>query len=124
MALMIDYDNGALASINYMTQGDPRYPKELIETSANGLSARLDNFTQAEVWRKGARKRLRALSADKGQKAEIESFVTAVRDGAPMPIAFSSLIETTAATLAAERSASSGERVTIAAIIDEARSAS
>ncbi|CAN0508423.1 unnamed protein product, partial [Phaeothamnion confervicola] len=44
MALMIDYDNGALASINYMTQGDPRYPKELIETSANGLSARLDNF--------------------------------------------------------------------------------
>jgi predicted dehydrogenase len=121
LAITIDFDSGAVATINYMTHGDPRYPKELIEVAAHGMSAKLNNFSGAEIWRGGARRRLRALVPDKGQKGEMEAFVNAVRDGAPMPIPLASLIDTTAVTLAVERSAASGARVLVAEIIEQAR---
>lgn len=120
MTVVIDYDNGSIATIHYMTEGDPRYPKELMEVAAHGMSARFDNFSSAEIWREGTRKRWRSFSPDKGQKAEMEAFLKAVNGGLEMPIPFSSLIETTAVTLAAERSAASGTRVEVAKVIDEA----
>jgi predicted dehydrogenase/threonine dehydrogenase-like Zn-dependent dehydrogenase len=121
LAVVIDFEGGAVASINYMTQGDPRYPKELIEVAAHGVSARFDNFTAAEIWRRGGRRRLRTLVGDKGQEAQIAAFVRAVRAGAPMPIPLASLIDTTAVTLAAERSAATGARVPVAEVVEQAR---
>lgn len=121
MMVAIEYDNGALATIAYMTQGDPRYPKELVEVAAHGMWAKLDNFTSAEIWRKGGRRRLRALGPDKGQKAEMSAFVKSVREGGPMPIPFASLIETTAVTLAAERSAATCATLNVAEMIEQAR---
>jgi hypothetical protein len=40
-------------------------------------------------------------SPDKGQSAQIQEFIDAVRSGGPMPISLESLITTTRATLAA-----------------------
>ena len=50
---------------------------------------------------------------DKGQRAEMEAFVEAVRTGGPMPIGADSLLATTRATIAAGESLLSGrpERV-------------
>jgi predicted dehydrogenase len=121
MAVVVEYDNGAVATISYMTRGDPRYPKELLEVASHGMSAKLDNFVSAEIWRKGARRRFRAFIADKGQSAEMDAFVKAARSGAPMPIPLESLVETTAVTLAAERGAASGARIAVGEIIEEAR---
>jgi hypothetical protein len=61
------------------------------------------------------------LAADKGQKAEMDAFVKATRNGTPMPIPLDSLIETTAVTLAAERSAVIGACVAVSEIVEEAR---
>jgi hypothetical protein len=47
-------------------------------------------------------------SPDKGQKAQLEAFLTAVRKGAPMPISFESLVRTTRCTLAVAASVESG----------------
>jgi predicted dehydrogenase/threonine dehydrogenase-like Zn-dependent dehydrogenase len=107
--IVLRYDNGSVASIDYLTQGHPRFPKETIEVCAGGQTARLDNFHRATLWsgRKSSSKRARG-SIDKGQKAEIEAFVHAVRTGEPMPISWSSLVSTTSATLAAERSLAAG----------------
>ena len=46
---------------------------------------------------------------DKGQRAQLEQFVRAVRTGASMPIAFDSLVATTRATLAVGDSLVSGK---------------
>jgi hypothetical protein len=45
---------------------------------------------------------------DKGQRAEMEQFVEAVRTGAPMPISIDSLLATTRATIAVGESLLSG----------------
>jgi predicted dehydrogenase/threonine dehydrogenase-like Zn-dependent dehydrogenase len=107
--VVVRYDTGSVASIDYLTQGHPRFPKETIEVSAGGRSARLDNFTRATIWsgRRSTSRRARGR-IDKGQSAQIEAFVQAVQTGGPMPIPWSSLIATTGATLAVERSIAAG----------------
>ena len=76
--------------------------------------SRLDNFRKATVWagRRPSTTRPRG-GQDKGQRAELASFVEACRTGAPMPISLESLVATTGATIAVGESLASGhpERV-------------
>jgi predicted dehydrogenase/threonine dehydrogenase-like Zn-dependent dehydrogenase len=103
------FDNGSIATISYFTNGNSRYPKEIFDVAAAGRTARLDNFRRSQVWSGRHRRVSRVLGAvDKGQRRQLELFVDAVRSGSPMPIALTSLCETTSATLAVTRSLSSG----------------
>jgi predicted dehydrogenase/threonine dehydrogenase-like Zn-dependent dehydrogenase len=104
---LLTYPDGSIAKIAYVTTGDPRYPKEVLEAFGDGKVARMDNFRRTELWRCGRRRRARG-GLDKGQKHALEAFVRAVRTGAEMPVAPGSLIATTAATLAVGRSIASG----------------
>lgn len=108
------FADGSLGSITYATGGNTRFPKETLDVSGGGRSARLDNFTRATVWsRKGKDVKRSLTGQDKGQGIELARFVDAVRDGGPMPIPLESLLDTTRATLAAAASAASGEPVTL-----------
>jgi predicted dehydrogenase/threonine dehydrogenase-like Zn-dependent dehydrogenase len=110
----VRFQNGSSAAIAYVTTGNPRYPKETLDSAAGGRSARLDNFRESAVWigRRQNTSKSRG-GQDKGQRSELEQFVEAVRTGAPMPISLESLVATTRATIAAGESLSSGrpERV-------------
>ncbi len=110
---LLTYPDGSVAKIAYVTNGDPSYPKEVLEAFGDGKVARMDNFRRTELWRGGRRKRTRA-SLDKGQKHALEAFVRAVRSGADMPVALASLIATTACTLAVGRSLASGRSEPVA----------
>ncbi len=105
----IRFANGASGVISYITGGNTRFPKETFDASGGGRSARLDNFKAATVWsgRKHHTQRARG-GQDKGQRAELEQFVKAVRAGAAMPIPVESLIATTGATIAVRESLLSG----------------
>jgi predicted dehydrogenase/threonine dehydrogenase-like Zn-dependent dehydrogenase len=106
---MLRYADGSTASLSYVTTGHARFPKETFDAAADGRSARLDNFRRTEVWAGRRTKSQRSMGGqDKGQAAQVAAFVDAVRTGAPMPIDLDSLVATTAATLAVERSISSG----------------
>jgi predicted dehydrogenase/threonine dehydrogenase-like Zn-dependent dehydrogenase len=104
---LLTYPDGSVAKIAYVTKGDPRYPKEILEAFGDGRVARMDNFRRTEFWQGGRRKRART-GLDKGQRHALEAFVRAVRTGADMPVALDSLIATTACTLAVGRSIASG----------------
>ncbi|HSO64317.1 MAG TPA: Gfo/Idh/MocA family oxidoreductase, partial [Ornithinibacter sp.] len=107
------FADGSLATITYSTDGDPRVPKETFDVSGGGRSARLDNFTRATLWSGGRRDTRRSLTGqDKGQRAELDAFVEAVRLGAPMPAGLDSLVATTRATLAVGESLVTGGAVT------------
>ena len=110
---LLTYPDGSIAKIAYVTGGDPKYPKEVLEAFGDGKVARLDNFRSTELWRGGSRKRARA-ALDKGQKHALEAFVRAVTTGADMPVALDSLIATTACTLAVGRSIASGRSEPVA----------
>ena len=107
--VVLRYEDGSVATVAYVTNGNPRFPKEIFEVSANGRTARLDNFKSATVWtgRSQTTRRSRR-SVDKGQQGALAGFVDAVSSGGPMPIPLASLLSTTSATLAVTRSLALG----------------
>jgi predicted dehydrogenase/threonine dehydrogenase-like Zn-dependent dehydrogenase len=115
LVALLTYPDGSVAKIAYLTAGDARYPKEVLEVFGGGRVARLDNFKRSELWHRGKCRSARSLVVDKGQKQEIDAFVRAVRSGGEMPIAFASLLATTACTLAVGRSIASGRCEAVAA---------
>ena len=113
---LLTYPDGSIAKIAYVTTGDPRYPKEVLEAFGDGKVARMDNFKRTELWRGGKCRTMRAAAVDKGQRRELEAFVQAVKTGAEMPVALDSLVATTACTLAVGRSIASGKTETVAGL--------
>ena len=108
------FANGSSGTIAYLTSGNARFPKETMDATGAGRSARLDNFKSASVWSARGKSATRARGGqDKGQQSEMAQFVEAVRTGGPMPISTDSLLATTRATLAVGESLLSGrpERV-------------
>ncbi|MEW1954774.1 bi-domain-containing oxidoreductase [Terrabacter sp. NPDC080008] len=108
------YADGSLATVDYVTDGDNRFPKETLDITGSGRNARLDNFRRATVWTRTGRSVRRSFSGqDKGQRAELAAFLGAVRSGGPMPIPLDSLVSTTRATIAVGRSLASGGPVAL-----------
>ncbi len=108
------FASGASGTISYLTGGNVRFPKETLDATGGGRSARLDNFKSASVWTARGTSTTKARGGpDKGQRSEMAAFVEAVRTGAPMPISLDSLLATTRATIAVGDSLLSGhpERV-------------
>ncbi|HEV3381261.1 MAG TPA: bi-domain-containing oxidoreductase [Trebonia sp.] len=103
------FANGAVGAIAYFTGGNVRFPKETMDATGGGRSARLDNFRSAVVWSERGKSETKARGGqDKGQRTEMAAFVDAVRTGAPMPISVDSLLATTRATIAVGESMLSG----------------
>jgi predicted dehydrogenase len=95
------YPDESVATISYVTDGSPRFPKETLDVSGDGRTGRLDNFQRITVWSSKGKSGRRTLAGqDKGQRAQLERFVHAVRTGSAMPIPLESLVTTTRATLA------------------------
>jgi predicted dehydrogenase len=103
------FANGASGTIAYLTGGSARFPKETMDVTGGGRSARLDNFKTASVWSGRGKSTIKARGGqDKGQQAEMARFVEAVAAGAPMPVSVDSLLATTRATIAVGESLLSG----------------
>ena len=99
LVAMLGYRDGSVATIAYLTQGENKYPKEIMEVYGQGKVAKLHNFERTELWERGKCniKRFR-FAIDKGQKYELAAFIKAVKDGLPMPIDITSIVSTTKAT--------------------------
>ena len=105
----VRFANGASGVISYLTGGNARFPKETLDATGGGRSARLDNFRKATVWAGRGHETIRARGGqDKGQRAELARFVEACVAGAAMPIPLESLVATTRATIAVRDSLLSG----------------
>ncbi|HEX4091648.1 MAG TPA: bi-domain-containing oxidoreductase [Trebonia sp.] len=103
------FASGACGTIAYLTGGNVRFPKETLDATGGGRSARLDNFKSASVWTGRGKSTTKARGGqDKGQQREMAAFVEAVRTNAPMPITIDSLLATTRATIAVGESLLSG----------------
>jgi predicted dehydrogenase/threonine dehydrogenase-like Zn-dependent dehydrogenase len=108
------YSDESVATISYVTDGSPRFPKETLDVSADGRTGRLDNFQRITAWSsKGKTGRRTLTGQDKGQRAQLDGFVHAVRTGSVMPIPLESLVATTRATLAVGQSVATRQPVTL-----------
>ena len=84
MQATLRFASGATGIISYLTGGNARFPKETMDVTGGGRSARLDNFREAAVWGGRGKSAAKARGGqDKGQKAEMEQFIEAVADRRP-----------------------------------------
>ncbi|MFB6838976.1 bi-domain-containing oxidoreductase [Streptomyces sp. NPDC056361] len=115
LQVLLRYPDGSTATISYVTTGAPGFPKETLDLVADGKVLRFDDFVRASVYgpKRWVSSRL-PKARDKGQEAELASFVRAVRTGGPMPVPLESLVATTAATLAVQAGLAAGVPVTLA----------
>ncbi|MGW6055570.1 bi-domain-containing oxidoreductase [Streptomyces sp. NPDC055189] len=119
LQIVLGYPDGSTATISYVTTGPGSFPKETLDLIADGKVLRLDDFVRASVFADGGVGRKRWVSSrlpkarDKGQNAELASFVRAVRSGGPMPVSLESLVATTAATLAVQTGLAGGAPVAL-----------
>lgn len=121
LQVILGYSDESTAAITYAITGSPRFPKETFEVLADGKALRFDDFRRASL--QGAqrwtaprlRHRFLALGKDKGQRAQLDAFVSSVRSGGPMPVSVGTFAATTRATLAVTRSLATGAPVELAA---------
>ena len=111
LAVSLTFTDGSLATIVYTALGDTSHSKERFECFAGGTVVTLDNFLTLAVTSGGRTKVEKSLGQDKGHRAELEAFVTAVAHGGPAPADEAELIETSLATIAVLESLRDGRRV-------------
>jgi predicted dehydrogenase len=111
---MLKFQDGSIANISYLANGDRSVPKGQFEVFCEGKVARLEDFRTLELARDGKTQRTKAR-CDKGHQREIEVMLEAVRKGDGSPIPFEELIEVSEATLAIEEAIGSGETVSLPA---------
>lgn len=111
--IVLQLDNGSLATVFYTALGHPAPGKELIEAYAGGAVARIEDFRRLSLWRQGRRPRKRRQRQDKGHRAELAAFVAAVAAGGPAPVTLAEQLNASAATLAAADSVAAEARVPV-----------
>ncbi len=104
VTVLLRFAGGSLGTITYATGGSRRCGKESLDVLGGGRSAHLDNFVRTTVWSERGRDTKRSRTGpDKGHRAAVAAFVSAVRTGGPMPIDPASSVLTTRMTLEAAR---------------------
>src|SRR5215210_7718746 len=87
------FDDGSVASVQYLANGHATYPKERIELFFDGKVIRIDNYRKLAAWGVAGLQSRWPQSQDKGHAALAAAFVEAVRSGGPPPIPQDELLE-------------------------------
>jgi predicted dehydrogenase/threonine dehydrogenase-like Zn-dependent dehydrogenase len=114
IAVTVQYEDGSLGNLLYLTQGGAKVPKEWLEVFGGGCTAQLQNFESLVTYENEKQDTLRARVVDKGQRHELEAFVSAAKTGSAMPIPVESLFDTTLTTIAALESTKLRNRIDLA----------
>lgn len=97
--ITLAFEDGSVASVQYLANGSKMFPKERIEVFAGGRVAQLDNYRRLRLFGWPNARDDRAFVQDKGQKAIVAAFLDAVRAGGVEPIPFDELMEVSATTI-------------------------
>ena len=97
VAVTLSFEDGSIANLLYLANGDTAVPKEYFEVFCAGSVARLDDFRTVSLTR-NHKTRVLHTHKDKGHGRELELTIEAMRTGQPSPIAFEQLVEITEVT--------------------------
>jgi predicted dehydrogenase len=101
--ILLKYENGTNAVINYFANGSKSYPKERIEVFSQDRVFILDNWRKLEGFGAKGFSKMKG-SMDKGQKDEFRMLNERQQNGGEALIPFESIENTTKATFAAIQS--------------------
>jgi predicted dehydrogenase/threonine dehydrogenase-like Zn-dependent dehydrogenase len=106
------FQDGSIATIAYLANGDRSIPKEQFEVFCEGKVGRINDFCMLELARDGKTRRSKARR-NKGNEREIELTLEAIRQGSSSPIPFEELMDISEATIAIEEAIASGEAISL-----------
>ncbi|HVO59504.1 MAG TPA: bi-domain-containing oxidoreductase [Terriglobales bacterium] len=114
VSVLLDFENGSHATLNYVANGDRVFSKERLEVFGGGSAAALEDFRRLELVRHGRREVVRARwRRDKGHNDELRAFVEAVRNGTGAPISLHNIVATTLTTFRIKDCVASGDPVNV-----------
>ena len=101
--ISLKFEDGSLATILYLSNGAPNYPKERIEIFTEGKILQLDNFRKMKGFGWKNFKKMNLFKQNKGQLACTLAFIQGLQAGKP-PIASEEIFDVSEASiLASER---------------------
>jgi predicted dehydrogenase/threonine dehydrogenase-like Zn-dependent dehydrogenase len=102
---LLGFPDGSSASIAYLANASTQLPKERWEVSADGRTARCENFRVTHL---PEGRRFKTLNQDKGQAAAVAAVIEAVRRGRPSPFTPAEVAAVSRTTFAVLESARTG----------------
>jgi len=97
--ISLRFENGSIGTIQYLTNGSTRFPKERLEVFAGGGVLRLENFRTLRGYGWPGFSRTMLWRQDKGQRAAAAAFLASIREGSAPPIPIDEIFEVARATL-------------------------
>jgi predicted dehydrogenase len=114
VAVVIDFEDGSVATLSYFANGHKSYPKEKLQVFCDGKVLDMDNYRSLDGYGCTGFKKRKLWRQDKGHREEIVKFIERVEKGGEPLIPYDVIEEVTLATFAAMRSMrSGGERVAL-----------
>ena len=111
--ITLGFNDGSVASVTYLANGDPSFPKEYIEAFADRKVAVMDNFSSLTTMKGGKKKTEKSVMQDKGHKAEMQALSEVLLGKRDMPIPFDSIYATTLATFKVHESLENKSEIAI-----------
>ena len=100
-SIFLTFEDGSQATIHYLANGHPRFPKERVEVFSSLRVFQIDNFTQLTSY--GSNVKERGLKQDKGHFAELKTFLESIRKEGEAPIPFNEIMEVHLAVFAVQK---------------------
>ena len=97
--LLLKFEDGSVASINYLSSGHKSYPKEKVEIFVSGKILEITNFRVLKGYGWKRFKRTKLWKQDKGQAECSHQFIQAIKQGNGSPIPLDEVIETSRVTI-------------------------
>lgn len=97
--LSLNFEDGSIGTIHYLTNGTKSFPKERLEVFVAGKIIQLDNFRKIKAFGWSGFSRASSFKQDKGQINCVKTFVDAVKVGGNPPIPFEEIIEVSQASI-------------------------
>jgi predicted dehydrogenase/threonine dehydrogenase-like Zn-dependent dehydrogenase len=112
VTITISFQDGSLANLLYLANGDRAVAKEYFEVFCEGGIARIDDFKILSLSRNGKTETIKG-GRNKGHHREMELTIEAMEQGKDAPISYAELIEVTEATFAVEEAIRTQKPVSI-----------
>ena len=93
VTISLGFKDGSMATIHYLANGGKAFPKERVEVFCADAVLQMDNYRVMKGYDWPGFKKMKLHKQDKGQQACAKAFVDAVRNGAPAPIPFDEVME-------------------------------
>jgi predicted dehydrogenase len=106
------FQDGSLANLVYLANGDRKVAKEYFEVFCDGSVAQLDDFQRLSLTRREKKVETKS-KRDKGHRRQLDLTLKSFRDHSDSPIPFNELVEVTSATFAIRQSIESGTIVAL-----------